>query len=106
MAVISQERTRIDSSPRREVITSPVTPTWSPRSTSAFQSARDCSPTWSSETITWISASASRMVAKHSLPPVRESSTRPATATLSPVAASGSRPWNRSRTSAIVAVRG
>ena len=44
LAVIANESARIDSSPRRDEITSPVTPTWSPRSTSAFQSASACSP--------------------------------------------------------------
>ena len=48
----------------------------------------------------------SRMVAKHSFPAMRDSITRPVTPTLSPVAVSGARSGCRSRTSAIVAVRG
>ena len=37
-AVSVHDSARTDSSPRRDVITSPVTPTWSPRSTADFQS--------------------------------------------------------------------
>ncbi len=95
-----------DSSPRRDEITSPSTPTWSPRSTSRFQSASMSSPTRSAEIITWMSPVPSRIVAKHSFPPIRDNITRPTTPTLSPVAVSGSRSLWRSRTSLIVSVRG
>lgn len=48
----------------------------------------------------------SRSVAKHSLPPFRDSMTRPATPTISPVAVSGGRSAYFSRTAAMVVVRG
>ena len=96
----------MESSPLREVITSPCTPIWSPRSTSCFHAESACSPARSSEIITWMSPLPSRMVAKQSLPPLRYSMTRPATPTRSPVAVSGGRPGWRSRTCAIVSVRG
>jgi hypothetical protein len=95
-----------ESSPRREEMTSPSTPTWSPRSTSRFQAASAASPTRSAEIITCISPVPSRIIAKHSLPLERDSITRPATPTLSPVAAPGARSGYRSWICAIVSVRG
>ena len=80
-----------ESSPLREEMTSPSTPTWSPRSTSCFQAARASAPTLSSEIMTWMSPVPSRMVAKQSFPPMRDSSTRPVTPTFSPVEVSGFR---------------
>ncbi len=95
------------SSPRREVMTSPVTATWSPRSTSDFQSASRSSPTLSSESIAWISAPPpERRVAKQSLPVLRTKMTRPAIETTSPVAVSGSRSGYAARTCAMVRVTG
>ena len=91
LAAIAQESASTDSSPLREVITSPVTPMWSPRSTSCFHAASASAPTRSWEIITWMSPLPSRMVAKQSLPPIRLSTTRPVTPTRSPVAASGGR---------------
>ena len=72
-------------------MTRPVTLTKSPRSTSAFQSARDSSPTSASDSITCsrVPESASDRpscrVAKHSLPVLRMNTTRPATETTSSV---------------------
>ncbi len=106
LAVIANESARTDSSPLREVMTSPCTPTWSPRSTSRFQAASACSPTLASEIMTWMSPVPSRMVAKHSFPPMRDRMTRPATPAKSPVAVSGGSPAYVVRISAIVAVRG
>jgi hypothetical protein len=80
------------SSPRRLLMTSPVTPTWSPRSTSDFHAARRSSPTPSRLTMTCSCASPSWIVAKQSLPPVRLSITRPVTLTTSPLEVSVSRP--------------
>jgi hypothetical protein len=45
--------------------------------------------------MTWMSPVPSRMVAKHSLPPMRDRITRPATPAMSPVAVSGGRPGVR-----------
>ena len=104
--MITNDSARTESSPLREVITSPDTPTWSPRSTSRFQAASACSPTLAREIITWISPVPSRMVAKHSLPPMRDRITRPATPAMSPVEVSGGRPAYSARTSPTVAVRG
>ena len=99
--------TMIDSSPRRLVMTSPATNTWSPRSTSSFHSARDSSPTSASETMAWMRLpSPDCRVAKQSLPVLREYTTRPARPTCSPLASSTPRLTKRSRTSGIVAVIG
>ena len=105
LAVSCQESANTDSSPRRDVPTSPVTSTWSPRSMSAFQAASDSSPTRSRESITWSSASPSRRVAKQSLPVLRKKMTRPVTPTFSPVIVSGSRSGCAARTAASVVVR-
>src|SRR5580704_301728 len=64
---------------------------WSPRSTSLFQAASAGSPTRFCEIMTWMSPVPSLIVAKQSLPPMRDSTTRPVTPTFSPVAVSGSR---------------
>ena len=58
---------------------------------SRFQAASASGPTRSRDTMTWMSPVPSRMVAKHSLPPVRDSITRPVTPTVSPVCVSGGR---------------
>ena len=99
--MIANESASTDSSPDREVITSPVTPTWSPRSTSRFHAASASSPTRASEIITWMSPVPSRSVAKQSFPPIRERITRPATPTVSPVAVSGASDPYLARTSAM-----
>jgi hypothetical protein len=106
LAVIANESASTDSSPDREVITSPVTPTWSPRSTSRFHAASASSPTRASEIITWMSPVPSRNVAKQSFPPIRERITRPATPTISPVAVSAGSDWWLARTSPMVVVLG
>ena len=106
LAVIAKESASTESSPDREVITSPVTPTWSPRSTSRFHAASASSPTLASEIITWMSPVPSRSVAKQSLPPIRERITRPATPTVSPVAVSGGSEPCAARSAPIVVVRG
>src|ERR671936_530640 len=54
----------MDSSPRLEVMTSPSTPTWSPRSMSRFQDSRASAPTLASESMTWMSPLPSRVVAQ------------------------------------------
>ena len=80
---IFQSVTIMDSSPRRETITRPVTNTWSPRSTRDFHSDRDSSPTSASDSIAWMrlpSVPPCR-VAKHSLPVLRTNTTRPPTCT-------------------------
>src|SRR5450432_3772531 len=71
----------------------------------AFQLASESAPRRSSDSITCSSPEPSRIVAKHSLPPVRESKTRPTTPTRSPVATSGARSAWAARTSAIIDVR-
>ncbi len=84
--------TMIDSSPRREEMTSPETKTWSPRSTSSFQAASDSSPTFASDTIAWMRLpSPDCSEAKQSLPVLRLKTTRPATAATVPVSAPASR---------------
>ena len=107
LAVIAHESASTDSSPRRLVITSPVTPTWSPRSTRRFQSVSASAPTRSRDSIACSSVpSPSRRVAKQSLPVLRRKITRPVTATRSPVAVSVGRSAYRSRTSASVRCAG
>ena len=111
MEAISHAEAMMDSSPRRETITSPVTERKSPRSTTFFHSARDSSPTAARDTMTWRrtaspSAPDSCRVAKQSLPVLRRKTTRPVTDTVSPEVQSGSWPSNRSRTSASAWVRG
>jgi hypothetical protein len=82
----------IDSSPRRLEITSPVTETWSPRSTSSFQRCSDSSPTAASDTIAWMRLpSPAWSAAKQSLPVLRLNTMRPATETMSPVSSPASR---------------
>ena len=88
---MAKESARTESSPLRDEMTSPSTPTWSPRSTSCFHDASASGPTRSCEIMTWMSPVPSRMVAKLSFPPMRDSITRPVTPTLSPVAMSGFR---------------
>ncbi len=104
-AVSVHDEAKTDNSPDCEVITSPVTPTWSPRSTSCFQAASRSSPTPASEIISWISPVPSRRIAKQSLPPILDSITRPATLTTSPVNVSGGSWPYLARSSAAVAVR-
>ncbi len=72
LAAICQESASTESSPRRELITSPCTNTMSPRSTSAFHASRDSCPTRSRLIIacSWV-PSPSCSVAKHSLPELR-----------------------------------
>ena len=83
LAAIAQPSAITDSSPRRDVITSPWTKTWSPRSTLAFQRASSSSPTDASESIACSSVpSPSRRVAKQSLPVLRRKITRPVTPTV------------------------
>src|SRR3569833_1435810 len=96
----------IDSSPRLDVMTSPSTPTWSPRSMSRFHDSRASSPTLARDSMIWMSPLPSRIVAKQSLPVLRASMTRPVTPTLVPVDVPGSRPGWSARTCPIVGVRG
>ena len=56
--------------------------------------------------MTWRSSVPSRKVPKMILPLTRLSTSRPTTPTSSPVAASGSRSTNRSRTATLVVVLG
>ena len=84
-------RRRPTAHPRLEVTTSPVTPTWSPRSMSRRPVLQDLGPTLSRATITCRSPDPSRIVAKHSPPSSRLSSTRPVTETVVPVRVSGCR---------------
>ncbi len=88
---ICHSATMIDSSPRRLEMTSPLTKTWSPRSTSSFHSCSDSSPTPASDTIAWMRLpSPDCRVAKQSLPVLRLKTMRPATAAVSPVSAPAS----------------
>ena len=103
---IVQESAITESSPRRELITRPVTATKSPRSTRAFHCARGSSPTFALESMTCRRVpSPSWRVPKHSLPVLRTCTTRPATVTMCSVSWPDSRWPNCSRTSARVAVR-
>ena len=78
-----------ESSPRLEVMTSPSTHTVSPMSTSDFQDSSASSPMFARDSMAWISSPApDRKVAKHSLPVLRMNMIRPATPTVTPVAAS------------------
>src|SRR5690606_4972921 len=107
LAVSCHESAITDSSPRFEVITSPCTNTWSPRSTSVFQALSDSSPTLARLSMACSSVpSPSRRVAKHSLPVFRMNMTRPVTPTTSPVWVSTGRSGWAARTSASVCVRG
>ena len=106
LAVIANESASTESSPDRDVMTSPVTPTWSPRSTSRFHAASASSPTPASEIITWMSPVPSRRVAKQSLPPILDRMTRPATPAVVPVAVSGGSDPYSSRSRATDVVRG
>ena len=104
---IFQLDARIESSPRFEVITSPVTLTRSPKSTSDFQRFNTSSPTLSSENMAWISVpSPSRTVAKHNLPVSRLKIIRPAILSTIPVATSIAKSLCASRISLILLVRG
>ena len=108
----TQEPPSTDSSPRRDEITRPVTETKSPRSTSAFHSARDSSPTSASDSITCslIPESAavkpSCKVAKQSLPVLRMKTTRPLTLTTSAVSSPATRCPHAACTCAALCVRG
>ena len=89
------------------MITSPDTNSWSPRSTIAFQSARDSSPTLSRLTIAWMRLpSPAWSAAKQSLPVFRRCTMRPASPTVSPVAVSVGRSAYRALTAATVSVTG
>ena len=78
------------SSPRLEVMTSPVTPTWSPRSTSSFhRSRRSRAAAVEGEHDLQVAGGVPRSVAKMIFPLTRFSTTRPATPTVSPVNVSG-----------------
>ena len=78
LLAISQDVASTDSSPRRLEMTRPSTTTWSPMSTSAFQSASDSSPTSARLTITCSRVPMpSWRVAKQSLPVLRTNTTRP-----------------------------
>ena len=105
LAVSVQASAATVTSPRRVVITSPDTPTWSPRSTVDFHSATDPSPSRSAQIITCRSPDQSRRVANHSRPWSRSSTTRPATATVPPVRVSGASPPWADRTDPQVWVR-
>ncbi len=101
---ISRPLTSTESSPRRLVITSPVAPTQSPRSTSASTAAASAGR-WSARNISCTAPLASSMVAKRSLPWPRIEATRPATLATSPVRVSGSSPECAECSSASVALR-
>jgi len=97
----------MESSPRFEVITSPVTLTISPISTSAFQASSWVSPTLSRESITCSSVpSPSRTMAKQSFPVSRLKMIRPAIDSVFPDGVSVARSLKRSRISFRVEVRG
>ena len=106
LLAISQDVASTDSSPRRLEMTRPSTTTWSPMSTSAFQSASDSSPTSARLTITCRRVPMpSWRVAKQSLPVLRTKTTRPATRTTSSVSSPVSRWPHCSRTCWRVCVR-
>ncbi|CAB4853296.1 unannotated protein [freshwater metagenome] len=100
----SQRCTFTLSSPLRVVMTVPCTPTQSPRSR-PLNDSNGSSPTTALETNSCTSPSRSRMVAKTSLPPSRDSMMRPAMATSKSVSTPASSPPCSSRSSASVWVR-
>ncbi|OIQ77261.1 hypothetical protein GALL_410500 [mine drainage metagenome] len=106
-AVICQAFASTESSPRLDVMTSPVTLTKSPISTTLFQLSSSSWPTLSRESMIWSSAPApSRIVAKASLPVSRLKITRPTTLSTSPVATSIARSPNFERNCASEVVLG
>ncbi|CAB4668453.1 unannotated protein [freshwater metagenome] len=106
LAANSQLFAKIESSPRLEVMISPVTLTMSPKSISDFHALSESSPTLSSENIAWSSVpSPSRKVAKQSLPVSRLKIMRPVKDWMSPVVTSISRDAYFARTSASESVR-
>ena len=97
----------MESSPRFEVMISPVTETISPRSISDFQASSSSWPTLSRDNIACSSVpSPSRNVAKQSFPVSRLKIMRPVRLSVSPVATSISSPTYFSRTSFSDLVRG
>src|SRR5918999_3276842 len=97
---IAQRSTKMDSSPRRVVPTSPIAAMMSPRSTSSRRAKpRSSRSAWLQTS--WMSPLPSRSVRNFSFPMSRFRTTRPATATVSPSLRSGGRLAKRSRSAEV-----